>query len=95
MGQPVIVEAIRTPIGRRDGGLSTGHPSLTLGHVQKLVLERAHVEPASVGQIIGGCVTQVGEQSFNITRTAWLATGLPSRLPRPPSIASAPRAREP
>lgn len=73
----VIVEAVRTPIGRRNGGLSTVHPADLLGGVQRAVLERAGVDPAEVGQVVGGCVSQVGEQSFNVTRTAWLAAGLP------------------
>jgi acetyl-CoA C-acetyltransferase len=77
MGRPVIVEAIRTPIGKRDGLLSGRHASYVLGHVHKAVLERAGVSPLEVGQIVGGCVTQVGEQGFNITRIAWLSAGLP------------------
>ena len=77
MGKPVIVEAVRTPIGKEHGVLSGRHASYPLGHVQKAVLERAGVDPGSVGQLVGGCVTQVGEQGFNITRMAWLAMGLP------------------
>lgn len=77
---PVIVEAVRTPIGKRDGALSTRHSSYLLGHVQKEVLRRSGVDPRDVGQVIGGCVTQVGEQGFNVTRTAWLASGLPYEI---------------
>jgi len=77
LGKPVIVEAVRTPIGRRDGGLSGAHASVLLAHTQKAVLARAHVDPGDVGQIVGGCVTQIGEQGFNISRTAWLSAGLP------------------
>jgi acetyl-CoA C-acetyltransferase len=73
----VIVEAVRTPIGRRGGGLSTMHPSDLLGGVQNAVIERSGIDPAIVDQVVGGCVSQVGEQSFNIARTAWLAAGLP------------------
>jgi acetyl-CoA C-acetyltransferase len=73
----VIVEAVRTPIGRRGGGLSTMHPSDLLGVVQNAVVERSGIDPAIVDQVVGGCVSQVGEQSFNIARTAWLAAGLP------------------
>ena len=72
-----IVEAVRSPIGRRGGGLSTLHPADLLGAVQKALIERAGIDPAGVDQIVGGCVTQVGEQSFNIARTAWLTAGLP------------------
>jgi acetyl-CoA C-acetyltransferase len=73
----VIVDAVRTPIGRRNGGLSTLHPGETLGLVQKAIIERSGIDPAIVEQVVGGNVSQVGEQSFNITRTAWLAAGLP------------------
>ncbi len=73
----VIVDAVRTPIGRRNGGLSTVHPAQLLGMVQRAVIERSGIDPAEVGQVVGGCVSQVGEQAFNVTRTAWLAAGLP------------------
>ncbi len=73
----VIVDAIRTPIGRRGGGLSTMHPADLLGRVQTSLVERTGIDPAAIGQVIGGCVTAIGAQSFNITRTAWLAAGLP------------------
>lgn len=73
----VIVEALRTPIGRRNGGLSTLHPAEVLSRVQTALIERAGIDPAEVGQVVGGCVSQIGEQSFNVTRTAWLAAGLP------------------
>ncbi len=77
MSDVVIVEAVRSPIGRRGGGLSTLHPADLLGQVQKALPERAGIDPATVDQIVGGCVTAVGEQSFNIARTAWLSAGLP------------------
>ncbi|MEO5901067.1 MAG: steroid 3-ketoacyl-CoA thiolase [Ilumatobacteraceae bacterium] len=77
MSNVVIVDAVRTPIGRRGGGLSSMHPAELLGIVQKALIERTGIDPAEVGQVVGGCVSQVGEQSFNITRTAWLAAGLP------------------
>jgi acetyl-CoA C-acetyltransferase len=80
MSDVVIIEAVRTPIGRRNGGLSTVHPADLLGHVQSEVLRRAGVDPAEVGQVVTGCVSQVGEQSFNIGRTAWLAAGLPQQV---------------
>jgi acetyl-CoA C-acetyltransferase len=73
----VIVEAVRSPIGRRAGGLSTVHAADLLGHVLRALVERAHIDPAAVDQVVGGCVTQVGEQTFNIARTAWLTAGLP------------------
>ena len=73
----VIVEAARSPLGRRNGGLSTVHPAELLGRVQTAVIERAGLDPHEVGQLVGGCVSQVGEQTFNIARTAWLAAGMP------------------
>jgi acetyl-CoA C-acetyltransferase len=73
----VIVEAVRSPLGRRNGGLSSVHPADLLGAVQVAAIERAGVDPAEVGQVVGGCVSQVGEQTFNVARTAWLAAGLP------------------
>ena len=77
MGTAVIVEAVRTPIGRRGGTLAGLHAAEILGAAQTALLERAGLEPAAVEQIAGGCVTQAGEQSNNITRTAWLHAGLP------------------
>ncbi|MGH3300075.1 MAG: steroid 3-ketoacyl-CoA thiolase [Streptosporangiaceae bacterium] len=77
MGSAVIVEAVRTPIGRRRGALAGMHPAELLGHVQTTVLDRAGLDPAAVEQVAGGCVTQAGEQAGNVTRTAWLHAGLP------------------
>jgi acetyl-CoA C-acetyltransferase len=73
----VIVEAVRSPLGRRNGGLATVHPAELLAHVQRAAIERSAIDPALVGQVIGGCVSQVGEQTFNIARTARLSAGLP------------------
>ena len=73
----VIVEAARSAIGKRAGGLSGMHPAELLGAIQKATVERSGIDPAEVGQVIGGNVTQVGEQTFNIARTAWLTAGLP------------------
>ena len=77
MGTAVIVEAVRTPIGRRGGALSGLHAAEILGAAQTALLDRAGVEGGVVEQVAGGCVTQAGEQSSNITRTAWLHAGLP------------------
>ena len=77
MGTAVIVEAVRTPIGKRGGALAGLHAAEILGSVQAALLERARIEAADVEQVVGGCVTQAGEQSNNITRTAWLHAGLP------------------
>jgi len=73
----VIVEAVRSPIGRRGGGLSTFHSADLLSIVQKELIDRSGIDPSEVEQVVGGCVSQVGMQAFNITRTAWLAAGLP------------------
>ncbi|MDI9972046.1 steroid 3-ketoacyl-CoA thiolase [Rhodococcus sp. IEGM 1307] len=77
MGTPVIVEAVRTPIGKRGGWLSGLHAAEILGTAQRGILDRSGIDPELVEQVIGGCVTQAGAQSNNITRTAWLHAGLP------------------
>jgi acetyl-CoA C-acetyltransferase len=77
MSEVVIVEAVRTPIGRRNGGLSTVHPAELLSTAITELVGRSGIDPAEVGQVVAGCVSQVGEQSFNIGRTAWLSAGLP------------------
>jgi len=76
VGSPVIVGAVRTPIGRRGGWLSGLHAAELLGAAQRGLLDRTGVDPSTVEQVIGGTVTQAGEQSNNITRTAWLHAGL-------------------
>ncbi len=77
MTRPVIVEAARTPIGKRNGWMSGYHATELLTLSVRGVIEKAGIDPAEVEQVIGGCVTKAGEQSFNITRNAWLAAGLP------------------
>jgi acetyl-CoA C-acetyltransferase len=77
MTEVVIVEAVRSPVGRRNGGLSTVHPAELLATVVSELVTRSGIDPAEVGQVVTGCVSQVGEQSFNIGRTAWLSAGLP------------------
>jgi len=72
---PVVVEAVRTPIGRYGGALSGLKAVELLRLVQLEVLGRAGIEPSLVEQVIGGCVTQIGEQSLNVTRNAWLNSG--------------------
>ncbi|HVX22360.1 MAG TPA: steroid 3-ketoacyl-CoA thiolase [Acidimicrobiales bacterium] len=81
MREVVIVGAVRTPVGRRNGGLSSMHAADLLGVVQAEVLRRAGVDPTEVGQVVTGCVGQVGMQSMNVGRTAWLAAGLPVEVP--------------
>jgi len=80
----VIVEAVRTPVGR--GHLEKGyykdlHPSTLLARTLAELVNRAGIDPAEVGNIVGGCVSQFGEQSLNITRNAWLEAGLPETVP--------------
>ena len=77
----VIISAVRTPLGRRNGGLSTVHPADLLGTVQRAALDQAGIDPSTIGQVIGGCVSQTGEQTFDIARTAWLGAGLPLSVP--------------
>jgi acetyl-CoA C-acetyltransferase len=77
VSDPVIVEAVRTPIGKRGGWLAGMHPTEVLGAAFVELLARAGLDAAAVDQVVGGCVTQAGEQGANITRYSWLASGLP------------------
>ena len=77
MRDVVIVEAVRTPMGRRNGGLSTMHALDLLGAVQRDLFLRTGVDPLEVGQVVGGNVNSLGMQAMNVTRNAWLAAGLP------------------
>lgn len=80
MGNPVIVEATRSPIGKRNGWLSGLHATELLGAVQKALVTKAGIDAGSVEQVIGGCVTQFGEQGNNVTRQSWLVAGLPEHV---------------
>ena len=82
MRDAVIVEAVRTPVGRRKGGLAGVHPADLSAHVLRSLVERAGVDPAEVEDVIWGCVGQVGEQTFDIARTAALAAGAVARAAR-------------
>src|ERR671931_2661364 len=79
--EAVIVEAVRSPIGKRGGSLSGTHPVDMLADVLKEVVERAGVDPGEIEDNITGCVSQVGEQSLNVGRNGWLAAGLPETIP--------------
>ena len=81
MSDVYIVEACRSAIGKRGKGLAGLKPADLLGLVQKAALNRAKVAPENIDQVIGGCVSQVGEQTFNIARIAWLSQGLPLEVP--------------
>ncbi len=77
MPEAVIVEATRTPIGKRNGKLAGLHATKLLGAAQQEVVKRAGIPADAVEQVVGGCVTQAGEQGSNVTRGAWLSAGLP------------------
>ncbi len=77
MGTPVIVDAVRTPLGKRNGWLAGVHPAQLLAFTQQQVIARAGVDAELVEQVVGGCVTQAGEQSNDMIRRAWLYAGLP------------------
>jgi acetyl-CoA C-acetyltransferase len=81
MSEAYIVGAVRTPIGRRGGSLSTTHPADLGGEVIAELVRRTGVDPAAVDDVIFGCVSQVGPQAFNVARTAALSAGLPESVP--------------
>ena len=81
MREAVIVEAVRTPMGKRNGKLKDWHPVDLLAHVLKAAVERSGIDPSEVEDVISGCVSQVGEQSINIARNGWLAAGFPVEVP--------------
>ncbi|MET7397007.1 thiolase family protein [Dactylosporangium sp. NPDC005572] len=80
MRDAVIVEAVRTPVGKRNGGLSGVHPVDLSAHVLEALAERSGIDPALVDDVVWGCVDQVGEQAFDIARTAVLAAGWPDTV---------------
>ena len=80
MSEAVIVEAVRSPIGKRNGLLSGLHPTKVLGPTLRELIDRAGIDAGDVEQVVGGCVTQAGEQGANITRYTWLAEGLPHQV---------------
>src|SRR5256885_1785781 len=81
MREVVIAEAVRTPIGRRNGKLKDVHPVVLGSLVLKEIVHRAGIKPDQVEDVVFGCVTQVGEQSLNIGRNAWLTAGFPVTTP--------------
>ncbi len=76
-----IVEAVRTPVGRKKGGLAGVHPADLGAHVLTALMERSDVDPAAVEDVVFGCVDTVGPQAGDIARTSWLAAGLPEEVP--------------
>jgi acetyl-CoA acyltransferase len=81
MREAVIVEAVRTPIGKRNGSLKDTHPVDLLAEALKEVVNRSGVDPDQIDDNITGCVSQVGEQTFNVGRNGWLAAGFPETIP--------------
>ena len=76
-----IVDAIRTPVGKRGGGLSAAHPADLGAHVLQALVERSDLDPLAVEDVVFGCVDAIGPQAGNIARTCWLAAGLPEDDP--------------
>lgn len=81
MKEPVIVDAVRTPVGKRGRALAGWHPADLLAHTLAALVERTGIDPAIVDDVIAGCVRQVGEQSMNVARNAVLGAGLPETVP--------------
>jgi acetyl-CoA C-acetyltransferase len=81
VAEAYIVDAVRTPVGKRNGGLSTVHPADLAAHVLRELITRTGVDPAAVEDVIMGCVSQIGPQAIDISRTAWLSAGLPEHVP--------------
>ncbi len=81
MRDAVIVAAVRTPVGKRNGGLSGVHPVDLSADVLKALAERTGIDPALVDDVIWGCLSQVGEQTFDIARSAVLGAGWPESVP--------------
>ncbi|MFE7265283.1 acetyl-CoA C-acetyltransferase [Streptomyces sp. NPDC057592] len=81
MAEAYIVEAVRTPVGRRGGGLGAVHPADLGAHVLKALVERTGIDPAAVEDVVFGCLDTVGPQAGDIARTCWLAAGLPEEVP--------------
>ncbi len=81
MPQAFIVGAVRSPGGRRNGTLSAVHPADLGAHVLRALLERTGVDPGAVDDVYFGCVSQIGAQTGNLARTAWLSAGLPEHVP--------------
>jgi acetyl-CoA C-acetyltransferase len=81
MAEAYIAEAVRTPVGRRGGGLSGAHPADLGAHVLRALMERSGADPAAVEDVMFGCVDAIGPQAGDIARSCWLAAGLPEEVP--------------
>ena len=81
MPEAYIVDAVRTPVGRRNGGLSKVHPADLGAHSLNALMQRTGIDPAAVEEVVFGCVDALGPQAGDIARTCWLAAGLPEEVP--------------
>ena len=81
VAEAYIVGAVRSPVGKRNGGLSAVHPADLAAHVLRELIARTGVDPSAVEDVIMGCVSQVGPQALDVARTAWLSAGLPENVP--------------
>ncbi|WP_226437839.1 acetyl-CoA C-acetyltransferase [Rhodococcus yananensis] len=81
MTEVYIVDAVRTPIGKKNGGLADVHPIDLGAHIIKALVERTGIDPSDVDDVVFGCVDAVGGQAGNIARMSWLAAGLPQHVP--------------
>ena len=81
MPEAYLVDAVRTPVGRRGGGLSQIHPADLGGHVLRALVERTGIDPGAVDDVVFGCVDTIGPQAGDIARTCWLVAGLPDHVP--------------
>src|SRR5436853_7758901 len=81
MAEAYIVDAVRSPVGRRGGGLSQGHPADLGAHAITALMDRTGIDPAAIEDVVFGCVDTIGGQAGDIARTCWLAAGLPDHVP--------------
>jgi acetyl-CoA C-acetyltransferase len=81
MAEAYIIDAVRTPIGKRGGGLSTAHPADLGAHVLRALMQRSGVDPGAVEDVVFGCCDTIGPQAGDVARTCWLAAGLPEHVP--------------
>ncbi|HMG40514.1 MAG TPA: acetyl-CoA C-acetyltransferase [Acidimicrobiales bacterium] len=81
MAEAYIVEAVRSPVGRRGGGLAQVHPADLGAHALSALVERSGIDPSAVEDVVFGCVDTIGGQAGDIARTCWLAAGLPDHVP--------------
>src|SRR6476469_3859377 len=81
MPEAYIVDAVRTPVGKRGGGLSQVHPADLGAHVLNALVDRTGIDPSAVDDVMFGCVDTLGPQAGDIARTCWLAAGLPEEVP--------------